>query len=282
MSGTESQKPRDGAFPYKPQRIGGEHLGTRGKRQDLRSWQENRRVAELLTLYRLGGRRRSGPQTLTPLSTGLVPPITGWPSHPTSLKAPCPSPRPPPSVTSNGRNPRSQDTEALISPGPCGTRPAPGFPTGRSSGPPGAVGHLPTGWHLGAGAAPDPRGPDPRSTLGVLVPRPGGGAEAAVSSRAGPGAESCGLVPGRCFAGRSHGSAPLRGPCRPSARRANHRDPMKARPDPSRPGPRDTTEGKSEAALPLSPPPLQRELPASTKPPAHPNFPQRPVLPDGT
>lgn len=58
---------------------------------------------------------------------------------------------------------------------------------------------------------------------------------------------------------------------------------MTTRPDPSLPGPRETTEGEPEAASLLSPPtPLQQQLPGSTETLAHLGFPQRPVLRDDT
>lgn len=115
-----------------------------------------------------------------------------------------------------------------------------------------------------------------RPTLGGLVVRPGDAAEAAATSQAGPG--------GGALKGGSPGSSPLRGPSsRPLARQTNHRGPMTTRPDSSRPGPRDTTEGEPEAASLLSPPPpLQQHLPGSAETPVHLCFPQRPALRDGT
>lgn len=57
---------------------------------------------------------------------------------------------------------------------------------------------------------------------------------------------------------------------------------MTTRPDLSRPGPRDTTEEEPKAALLLSPPPLQREVPGSTETPAHLSFAQRAALQNET
>lgn len=138
-----------------------------------------------------------------------------------------------------------------------------------------ALGHLPTAWPLGAGTSLDTGGTR-RPNLGGLVLRPGDAAEAAATSQAGP--EGGALLAG------SLGSSPLRGPSsRPLARQANHRGPMTTRPDTSRPGPRETTEGEPEAASFRSPPPPQQhQLPGSTETPAHLCFPQRPALRDGT
>lgn len=139
-----------------------------------------------------------------------------------------------------------------------------------------ALGHLPTAWHLARALPQTPAGRARRSTLGVLVPRPGDAADTAASSQAGPG--------GGALRAGSPGSSSHRGPnSRPLARQANHRGPMTTKPDPSRPGPRETTERESEAALLLSPPPpLHQQLPGSAETPAHLSFPQRPALRDGT
>lgn len=110
---------------------------------------------------------------------------------------------------------------------------------------------------------------------GVLAPRPGSRAEAAASSQAGAGGGSSRAGP--------RGSSPFRGLSRSLAGQTNHRGPMTTRPDPSLPGPRETTEGEPEAASLLSPPtPLQQQLPGSTETLAHLGFPQRPVLRDDT
>ena len=114
-----------------------------------------------------------------------------------------------------------------------------------------------------------------RPPLGGLVPRPRDWTGASASSQAGPGGGAWRAGPG--------GSSPLRGPSRPLAGPANHRGPMTSRPDPSRPGPRETTEGETVAALLLSPPPQQQQqLPGSTETPAHLSFPQRPALRENT
>lgn len=154
-------------------------------------------------------------------------------------------------------------------------RKRPAGQTGKGSGCPGAQGHLPTGWHLGAGAAPEPACGTWRPILGDPVPWPRGRAEVL-------GAVPSGPVPGRCLVGWPRGSSPLCGPSRPLAGRANHRGSMTTRPDPSRPGPTETTEGEPKAASLLSPPPLKQELPGSTETPAHLSFPQRPALRDDT
>lgn len=152
----------------------------------------------------------------------------------------------------------------------------PAGPTGRGSGCPAALGHLPTGWHLGAGAVPDTNRQDPASHPGKgLARRPGDQAEAAESSQAGPGGGSLRAGP--------RGSSPFRGLGSSLVGQANHRGPMTTRPDPSLPGPRKTTEGEPEAASLLSPPtPLQQQLPGSIETPVHLGFPQRPALRDDT
>lgn len=121
-----------------------------------------------------------------------------------------------------------------------------------------------------------PAGGTRRPTLGGLVLRQEDAAECAATSQAGPG--------GGAFRAGSPGSSPFRGPSsRPLARQANHRGPMTTRPDPSRPGPRETTEREPEAASLLSSlPPLQQQLLGSTETPAHLCFPRRPALRDGT
>lgn len=119
-----------------------------------------------------------------------------------------------------------------------------------------------------------PAGGTWRPPLGGLVPRPGDGAWAAANSQAGPGGGAWRAGPG--------GSSPLRGPSRPLAGPANHRGPMTSRPDPSRPGPRETTEGETVAALLLSPPPQQQQLPGCTETPARFSFPPWPALLDNT
>lgn len=157
---------------------------------------------------------------------------------------------------------------------PSGRKRRPGR-TGRGSNA-AALGHLSTAWHLARALPQTPAGGTRRPILGGLVPRPGDAAETAASSQAGPG--------GGALRAGSPGSSSLRGPnSRPLARQANHRGPMTTRPDPSRPGPRETTGRESEAALLLSPPPpLHQQLPGSTETPAHLSFPQRPALRDGT
>lgn len=131
-------------------------------------------------------------------------------------------------------------------------------PTGRGLGPT-ALGHLPTAWHLTRALPQILADGTRRPTLGVLVPRPGNAAEAAASSPAGPG--------GGALRAGSPGSSPLRLPSsRRLAGQANHHGPMTTRPDPSRPGPRETTEGELEADSLLSPPPpLQQQLSGSTR-----------------
>lgn len=121
-----------------------------------------------------------------------------------------------------------------------------------------------------------PAGGTRRPTLGGLALRPEDAAECAATSQAGAG--------GGAFRTGSPGSSPFRGPSsRPLARQANHRGPMTTRPDPSRPGPRETTEREPEAASLLSSlPPLQQQLLGSTETPAHLCFPRRPALRDGT
>lgn len=110
---------------------------------------------------------------------------------------------------------------------------------------------------------------------GGLAPRPDNRAEAAASSQAGPGGGSLRAGP--------RGSSPFRGLGSSLAGLTNHRGPMTTRPDPSLPGPRETTEGEPEAVSLLSPPtPLQQQLPGSTETLAHLGFPQRPALRDDT
>lgn len=148
--------------------------------------------------------------------------------------------------------------------------------TGRGSGRPAAWGQLPTGWHLGAGAVPDTNRRDPAPYPGRgLAPRPLDRAEAAARSQDGPGGGSLRAGP--------RGSSSFRGLGSSLAGQTNHRGPMTTRPDPSLPGPRETTEGESEAASLLSPPtPLQQQLPGSTETLAHLGFSQRPALRDDT
>lgn len=98
-----------------------------------------------------------------------------------------------------------------------------------------------------------------------------------------PGRSQAGRSRGRRLAGRSCGSSPLGGPSRPLAGRANPHDPMTTRPDPSRPGLRDTAARQPEAASLLSPPQQQPELADPTETLAHHRVPQRPAPPqDGT
>lgn len=95
-------------------------------------------------------------------------------------------------------------------------------------------------WHLSAGAG-DPGWRDPVPSPGDPGAAAGGGAE---DRRELPGGSQ-----GRCFAGRYRSSAPVRGAGRPSAGRANHRGPMTTRPNPSRLGSRDATQGELAATL---------------------------------
>lgn len=97
-------------------------------------------------------------------------------------------------------------------------------------------------WHRSAGAG-DPCWRDP-------VPSPGDPGAAARGGAEGR-RELPGGSQGRCFAGRYRGSAPVRGAGRPPAGRANHRGPMTTRPNPSRLGSRDATQGEPAATLVL-------------------------------
>lgn len=95
-------------------------------------------------------------------------------------------------------------------------------------------------WHLSVGAG-DPGCRDP-------VPSPGAAGAAARGGAEGR-RELLGGSQRRCFAGRYRGTAPVRGAGRPSAGRANHRGPMTTRPNPSRLGSRDATQGEAVATL---------------------------------
>lgn len=106
-------------------------------------------------------------------------------------------------------------------------------------------------WHLSAGAG-DPGCRDP-------VPSPGDPGAAARGGAEGR-RELPGGSQGRCFAGWYRGSAPVRGAGTPSAKRANHRGPMTTRPNPSRLGSRDATQGEPAATLLLKLLLLQQEL----------------------
>lgn len=103
----------------------------------------------------------------------------------------------------------------------------------------------------------------------------------------GPGAgprppQAPGPVPGRGLQGWPRGSSPVRWSCLPLAGRAHNHGPMTTRPNLSRPGPRNTTEGEHRAALLLSPLSLQQQLPGSTKTPPHLSFAQPLALLDRT
>nr|XP_020030258.1 bcl-2-binding component 3-like [Castor canadensis] len=211
-------------------------------------------------------RRQVGPLRPPGLPAGLRPRFPQGSTSQPSTTAACQSPR---TVRTRGRG------------APSGRKHPTGW-TGRGSGLPGAVGHLPTGWRLGVGAAPGsrPAGPGAQRWMGAWCRSPGAGPRSA---------RAPGLARGRGLAGRGRGlegrfrdSSPLRRDSRPSARRTSHLGPMTKGPDPSRPGSRHTTIEEPEAALLLSPPPLQQELPGCTETPAHLSFPQHRARRDGT
>lgn len=256
-----------------------------------------------------GGGRRSGSRAPAPLSARSVPYPDGTPRPPPplSLEVPGLSPGQGPPVTSRpwpGHLARSKPgawcTEALrrpplLDPAKCLAAAAAeaGLPSVLLSPPspfrpevPGRLGRKGLEWSRRRGSpshglaprrwrCPTPAGGTRRPPLGGLVLQPRDGTEAAASSQAGPG--------GGAWRAGPRDSSPLRGQSRPLAGPANHHGPMTSRPDPSRPGPRETTEDETLAALLLSPPPpLQPQLPGSTETPAHLSFPQRAALGDGT
>lgn len=94
-------------------------------------------------------------------------------------------------------------------------------------------------WHLSAGAG-DPGWREPEPSSGDPGAAARGGAEGRRDLLGGP--------QGRCFADRYCGSAPVRGAGRPPAGRTNHRGPMTTRPNPSRLGSRDATQGEPVVA----------------------------------
>lgn len=181
----------------------------------------------------VGGGRLSGFQTPAPLSTELVPlppePPNQPPQPPSRLQVPAqrhdrPSPRAFSPGTSHGRipglgTPRPSPAR-LSTTGPSAWRrprqrrdfPSAPLPhrapsdrkrpadrTGRGSGCPAALGHLPTGWHPGAGAVPDANRRDPApypGRGGAWRHGPETGLRRPQAPRPVPGAVPCGLAPG--------------------------------------------------------------------------------------